>query len=279
MDICQSPKLEANAEHCNWTVGHGMSATPGAGLVWVLPGGRTGPEVVSFDAQGRQVSPDAFVLAPARVNLASLSPPDAAIDLSTRRGEVPIAHAESIVAVDCGEVRCDISHDKLIVRALSSTVNSVDVKFKLSPGVFVAKGLGFDAAPVAHLAVLHCPMSVVSGPPLRGVENARIAVRLEGRCASELPALLFLSDGAPLDVLSAQTDATGAEALLRAGAVDAMTLSITAVHKDAQGVAVAVARVDTVPAPSRHGSDFAVTRGGAGDHDKRQLDLHRPGNG
>jgi hypothetical protein len=249
MDFCQSPKLEPNAEHCNWTVGHGMSAAPGAGLMWVPPGGRAGPDVTSFDAQGKQAPGDAFLLIPARVNLAGLLPPDAAIDLSTRRGEVPIDHAESILAVDCGEVRCEIAHGKLIVRALSSAVNSVDVKFKLAPGVFVAKGLGFDSAPVAHLAVLHCPMSVVSGPPLRGVENARIVVRLEGRCASELPALMFLSDGAALDVLSTQSDATGSEALLRAGALDALSLSITAVHKDAQAVAVAMARIDTAPAP------------------------------
>jgi hypothetical protein len=249
VDVCQSPRLEPNAEHCTWTVGHNMSATPAAGLLWVPAGGRTGPDVVSFDAQGRQAPSEAFVLLPARVNLASLLPSDAAIDLSTRRGEVPIAHAESIAAVDCGDVRCDISHDKLVVRALSSNVNSVDVRFKLLPGVFVAKGVGFETAPVARLAVLHCPMSVASGPPLRGVPNAHIVIRLEGRCASELPALLFLSGGIPLDVLSTQTDAAGAEALLRLGITDALSVSITAVHRDAPGVAVAVARVDSAPAP------------------------------
>jgi hypothetical protein len=249
LDVCQNPKLEPSAEHCIWTVGHNMSALPGAGLVWVPPGGRTGPDVVSFDARGRQTPADAFVLSPARVNLASLLPPDAAIDLSTRRGEVPIAHPESIAAVDCGEVRCELSRDKLIVRALSSNVNSFDVKFKLLPGVFVAKGLGFETTPVARLAVLHCPMSVASGQPLRGVENVRVVIRLEGRCAAELPSLLFFSGGIPLDVLSTQSDATGAEALLRVGVTDALSLSVTAVHKDAPGVTVAVARVDSAPIP------------------------------
>jgi hypothetical protein len=249
LDTCQNPKLEPGAEHCTWTVGHNMSANPGAGLVWVPPGGRVGPDVVSFGADGRQAAPETFVLSPVRVNLAGLLPPDAAIDLSTGRGEVPLTHAESIVAVDCGEVRCEVARDKLTVRALSSNVNAVEVKFKLLPGVFVARGLGFDAAPVARLAVLHCPMSVTSIPPLRGVENARVVVRIEGRCSNELPGLRFLSGSAALDVISTQSDSTGAEALLRVGSTDAPSLSITAVHKDAPGVAVAVARVDSAPAP------------------------------
>lgn len=249
-DTCQSPKLEPNTERCTWTIGHNMPATPGTALIWVPPGGRAGVDVVTFDAGGKQAPPDAFIVSPTRVNLAGLLPPDASIDLSTGRGEVALAHAESIVAVDCGDVRCDLSSDKLIVRSLSSNVNSVDVKFKLLPGVFVAKGLGFDATPVAHLAVVHCPMSVASSPPLRGIENARVVVRIEGRCANELPGLRFLSGSTPLDVLSTQSDSNGAEALLRVGTTDALSLAIIAVHKDAPGVAVAVARVDTAPAPA-----------------------------
>ncbi|HTA88032.1 MAG TPA: hypothetical protein VK745_00600, partial [Polyangiaceae bacterium] len=250
VDTCQNPKLEPNAEHCNWTVGHNMPANPGAGLVWVPPGGRVGADVVTFDADGRQAPPETFALIPTRVNLTSLLPSDASIDLSTGSGEVPIAHAESIAAVDCGDVRCDVSGNRLVVRALSSNVNSVDVKFKLLPGVFVAKGLGFDAAPTARLAVVHCPMSIASGPPLRDVDNARVVVRIEGRCASELPSLRFMIGSTPVDVLSTQADSTGAEALLRVGSMAAANLSITAVHADSPGVAVAVARADTVSAPA-----------------------------
>jgi hypothetical protein len=163
VDTCQNPKLEPNAEHCNWSVGHNMPANPGVGLVWVPPGGRVGADVETFDADGRQAPPETFALIPARINLTSLLPSEASIDLSTGSGEVPIAHAESIAAVDCGDVRCDVSGNRLVVRALSSNVNSVDVKFKLLPGVFVAKGLGFDATPTARLAVVHCPMAIASG--------------------------------------------------------------------------------------------------------------------
>ncbi len=250
IDTCQSPRLEPNAEHCTWTVGHDISVTPGASLVWVPPGGRVGEGVTTFDANGRLASTDAFNLTPARVNLVNLLPPDASIDLSTGSGQVPILHAESITAVDCGDARCDIVRDKLTVRTLSSNVNSIDVKFKLLSGVFLEKGLGFEPAPTAHLAVVHCPMSVASVPPLRDVENARLVVRIEGRCANELPNLRFLVGTTPADVLSVQTDSTGAEALLRVGVIDSARLSITAVHRDSPGVAVAVAHVDTAAAPA-----------------------------
>ena len=250
VDTCQNPKLEPSAEHCSWTVGHNMSASPGLGLIWLPPGGRVGPEVVTFDSDGRQATPDTFVLLPARVNLASLLPSDASIDLSTGSGSVPIAHPESIAAVDCGDVRCEVSGDKLTVRALSSNVNLVDVKFKLRPGVSVAKGQGFDATPAAHLAVVHCPMSVTSVPPLRGVENARVVVRIEGRCASDLSSLRFFIGNIPADVLSTQTGSTGSEALLRVGSTDASSLSITVVHSDTPAVTIAVARIATEPAPA-----------------------------
>jgi hypothetical protein len=114
----------------------------------------------------------------------------------------------------------------------------------------VAKGLGFDPAPTSHLAVVHCPMSIASVPPLRDVENVRLVVRIEGRCATELPELRFSIGSTPADVLSIQTDSTGAEALLRVGITDAPSLSITAVHRDSPGVAVAVAHVDTAAAPA-----------------------------
>ncbi len=249
-DTCQNPKLEPSAEHCTWTVGHNLPTSPGSGLVWVPAGGREGPDVFAFDAEGHPAPPESFVVTPTRVNLASLLPPDASIDLSTGSGQVPVAHAESVAAVDCGEVRCDISGNRLVVRALSSNVSSVDVKFKLLPGVFVAKGLGFDTSPTARLSVVHCPMEVVSGPPLRGVDNARVVVRIEGRCASDLPTLRFSIGTTSADVLSTQADSTGAEALLRVGVLDAATLVVTAVHADSPGVAVAVARVDTIAAPA-----------------------------
>jgi hypothetical protein len=249
VDICQVPKLEANAEHCTWSVGHNIPVTPGSALVWVPPGGRVGADVSTFDAEGRLGSPESFVLGVARVNLSNLLSNDASIDLSTGSGEVQLTHPESIAAVDCGEVRCEVARDRLMVRTLSSNVDSVDVKFRLRPGVFLAKGQGFETAPAAHLSVVHCPMAVISGAPLRGVDNSRTVVRIDGRCASELPDLRFVVGNSIADIVATQVDSVGTEVLLRVGNTDATTLTITAVRADSPGVAVAVAHVGTLPTP------------------------------
>ncbi|HEY4159250.1 MAG TPA: hypothetical protein VGM29_14175 [Polyangiaceae bacterium] len=244
-DVCQEPKLDAG-EHCSWSIGHGVSASPGSAVLTFLPpGAQAGADVTTFDLDGKPLPPDAFSLTAQHVVVSNLLPPDASIDLSSGRGEVELTHPEAVAGVDCGAARCEIVKNALIVRSLSSNVSSVDVKFRLLPGVALGKGATLDTSPIAHLGVVHCPMSVLSGAPLRGVDNTRAVVRIEGRCASELPNLHFFAGSDAVNVLESESDSTGANVLLALGNVQGNALSLTAVHSDAPGVAVAVARVDT----------------------------------
>ncbi len=250
VDVCDSPKQDGGAEHCTFDVGRGLSADPGSGnLSIIAAGGRSGGDVATYGSDGELLAPASLVLTPARVVLASIVPADASIDLSTGRGEVSLPHPEAIAAVECGAQRCEIARGALLVRSLSSNVNSVDVKFRLVPSVFVAKGPGFEAQPSVHLAVVHCPMSVPSGPVLRDTENAALVLRIEGRCASEVPALHFLIGDEQSEVLETLVDSTGTDVLLRVGMTSASALTVTAVHGDDSSVAVAVARIETIPAP------------------------------
>ncbi|HMJ16137.1 MAG TPA: hypothetical protein VK524_32205, partial [Polyangiaceae bacterium] len=193
--------------------------------------------------------PETFVLAPARVILNHLLPPESAIDLSSGRGEVPLAHADAIVSVNCGAVRCEIAGGKLVVRGLSKVLNSVNAAFTLLPNVFVSREGALETQPTAHLAVLHCPMSVISGAVLRGIDSAQTVVHISGRCAEDIGALRFLLDEKPLQVIETQSHPKGADVLLRLGKYDGDTLSIVAVRRDDQSNAVAIARVDTIPPP------------------------------
>jgi hypothetical protein len=255
VDVCESPKIENGMEHCSFNVPRGLPADPNSGSLSLLPaGGHAGPEVVDFDADGKVVPPASSVLTPARVVLSSVVPADASIDLSTGRGEVELTHPDAVAGVDCGAERCEIFHNALVVRSLSSNVGSVDVKFRLVPGVFVSKGASFDATPIAHLSVVHCPMSAASGPVLRGLDSARLVLRIEGRCADEVPSLRFLIGADTVEVLQALVDSTGTDVLVRVGSTDAPALTVTAVHSDAPGVAVAVARVETIAPPPSNAS-------------------------
>jgi len=255
VDVCESPKIENGIEHCSFTVPRGLPADPNGGsLSLVAAGGQAGPDVVDFDAEGKIIPRASAVLVPARVVLSSVVPAEASIDLSTGRGEVELTHPDAVAGVDCGAARCEIFHNALVVRSISSNVSSVDVKFHLVPGVFVSKGTGFDAAPTAHLAVVHCPMTVASGPVLRATPSARMVLRIEGRCADEVPSLRFLLGSDSVEVLQSVVDSTGTDVLVQVGSTDAASLTVTAVHNDDPGVSVAVARVDTIVPPQSSGS-------------------------
>jgi hypothetical protein len=108
--------------------------------------------------------------------------------------------------------------------------------------VLYKKGDNADAQPTLRLAVLHCPMSVASGPPIRGLDSARVVVEFGGRCAQEIAALHFFAGSEPLEVEQHVTDAGKAFAVLHLGLIDASSVSITAVRGDLEGIPVAVAR-------------------------------------
>lgn len=246
VDVCESPKLDNGVERCVFDIGRGLSADPASGNLSLIPaGGRAGPEVTNYDLQGDPVSARNLLLTPARVVLANIVPQDASIDLSTGHGEVELSHPEAVASVDCGAQRCELSGRTLRVRSLSSNVGSVDVKFKLIPGVVVSKGAGVESSPSVSLAVVHCPMSVPSGPLLRDTEGASVVLRIEGRCAKEVPSLRFMIGSEPADVRMTLVDSTGTDVLVYVGNTSASAVTVTAVHEDAPSVAVAVARIET----------------------------------
>jgi hypothetical protein len=258
VDVCEAPKLENGAERCVFEVGRGLSADPASDNLSIIPaGGRAGPEVTNYDLQGELVAPSSLVLTPARVVLSNIVPPEASIDLSTGHGEVELSHPEAVSGVDCGAQKCELSGRALRVRSLSSNVGSVDVKFRLISGVVVSKGAAFEAAPSVSLAVVHCPMSVPSGPPLRDTEAASLVLRIEGRCAREVPSLKFMIGSEPAEVRMTLVDSTGTDVLVFIGSTSATSLTVTAVHEDALNVAVAVARIETA-APPRSSASLEI---------------------
>ncbi|HET9956145.1 MAG TPA: hypothetical protein VFQ61_16675 [Polyangiaceae bacterium] len=255
LDVCQ-PKLEANAERCVWTIGRGVSADPSAGqLSWVPLGGRAGPDVSTFDSDGVRADAATFALVPQQVSLTALLPPDAVIDLSSGRGQVPLLHPEVIRSVECAPARCELGGGKLWVRGLGSDVSAVEVRFGLAPKVGLAKKEGLDSKPHAHLNVLHCPMTVPSGPPLRDVDGARLVVRLDEHCARNLNALTFEVDDRPVRVLQSHSDARETFVLLDVGRLDRDAIAIRARPKQGDDDdVVALTRVDTMKPPRNRSS-------------------------
>ncbi|MGC4086647.1 MAG: hypothetical protein QM756_01885 [Polyangiaceae bacterium] len=250
LDTCQSPRLDPNAERCQWTLGRGLSADPNARVLqWVPAGGRAGTDVVTFDADGSRAEVGTFTLSPARVLVSALLPSDPSIDLSTGRGEVSLLHPEVIESVECSPARCELKAGKLVVRGISSDANSIDLKFALRPKVSLIKKDGSDAKLTAHIGVLHCPLEVASGPPLRAVDGSRIVLRMEQRCARGLPSLAFEIDDDPAPVIASEADTTGTYVLLDAGRIEKKSIEITARHTQGDDDVVAITHIDTRSPP------------------------------
>jgi len=250
---CRFSKAEPGAELCSFELGRGLATDPRALTLTLLPeGGRAGDDVVTFDGAGKSVNPASLLLVPARVVLARLVPPDAAVDLATGRGEVALARPDVITGVDCAPARCEISAGSLLVRGLSSETDSVDVKVQLASGVFLQVGERLEPQPTLRLAVLHCPMSVVSGPPLRDTASARTVIRLEGRCGHDPSTLRFEVAGQPRQVLASEADPSGVDLLLAVGNTDADAIKITVAAKTDPSVVVGAVETETRSPPEVH---------------------------
>ncbi|MET0341770.1 MAG: hypothetical protein ABW252_12270 [Polyangiales bacterium] len=249
-DVCRDAYTEQGEERCTWSVGRDASADLQATTFRWLPRGARDEEGAAFyDTAGRRMTPESFALLPAKVTLTRLVPTDAAIDLATGQGEVPLVHPEAVGSAECGQLQCEMSNGRLIVRGATSLVNTVDLKLRLVPHVYMLRKEQLDATVSVKLSVLHCPMSIASGPPVRNNDDAKVIVKLEGRCAKDVNTLRFVTRDGPLKVLQTLNERDATYVLLQLRAVHGDTLTITAVRGEADGIALAVAYTPLRAAP------------------------------
>lgn len=249
-DICQDMWIEEGIEHCSWGVARNASADLNVTrFMWLPRGARIDESSVFYDGAGRLIPPEGFVLRPTRVVLSRLVPTDAAVDLATGQGEVPLVHPEAVASADCAQLKCEMSEGRLLVRGAASLVNSVELSLRLAPHVFVQRKEKLESQVAVKLPVMHCPMSIVSGVPVRNNDQAKIILKLEGRCAQELGSMRFVTRDGPLKVLRTHTDRDGTYVLLLLGRVGGDSLTISAVRGEADGIAVAVAYTPLRSAP------------------------------
>jgi hypothetical protein len=248
-DSCRDPRAEGQVETCTWGVPKTLSADPAdSALRWLPAGAQVGPDVVFYDPEGRIAAPETFAITPSRVEVMDLLPSDGSIDVSSGTGRAPLIHGEAVVGIDCANARCSLDSGALVMQAPPAAIVSVDVKFHLATHVFFTRKNPPDTQPVLRVSILRCPMSVVSGPALRGVDTARVVVRLEGGCMRDFSSLRFFVGGRQADVTQTESAKDAAYAVVTIGAVEAATVSITAVRGDGDST-VAVARTETRAAP------------------------------
>src|SRR5262249_50961982 len=115
--------------------------------------------------------------------------------------------------------------------------------------VFLARRDALETLVSARLNVVHCPLSIVSGPPVRDNDDAKVVVKLEGRCARDLTGVRFLKDQNELKILRQGTQQDGSYVLLRLGDFDEDVVTISAVRGEQEAIALAVARSESRSSP------------------------------
>jgi hypothetical protein len=251
LDVCRDPQSDGGVDHCTWSVARDAAADlKVTTFAWLPSGARAGPDVATYDAEGHLAKDSVFALVPARVTIARLLLPDPSVDLGTGEGEIPLVHPEAVASADCGALTCEMSNGQLVVRGAAALVSSLEVKLRFRPHVYLLKKDALEAQATVRLSVLHCPMSIVSGPPVRGDDAAKVIVKLEERCGRDLGSVRFVTDHSPLKVLQIVDDQDATYVLLRLGEVSDDSVTITALRGQPEGIALAVARSPTRTLPT-----------------------------
>lgn len=249
-DTCRDPAPDGDLTRCAWAVGSGSPA-PGADTTfsWLPAGARADAGAVFFDANGRKAEADTFAFVPARIVLRKLMPTNATVDLSTGRGEVELVHPEAVASVECKGLACEMVDQALVVHGASSLTNQLEVKLRFVPHVVIATKDGFDQQATIKLAVLHCPMSIVSGAPVRNNDGAKVVVKLQGGCARELGSMRFESERGPAQLVQSVVVQDATFVLLGLGEFDAESLTLTALRGGPESIVLAVAHTPTRTTP------------------------------
>ncbi len=159
---------------------------------------------------------------------------------------------------------CTVSNGAIVVASVSKVSGSLAIRLRLMPHVSLREGDVLDDSPVISIPVLPCGVTAVSGEPLRGVDDTRMVVRLDARCASDASNLRYSVGGRVADVERVVTDAGSALILLRVGRIDTDEVSLTASRAGAESSLVGQTRVRTRLIPSPH-TILELTSGGAVD--------------
>ena len=101
---------------------------------------------------------------------------------------------------------------------------------------------------LASLSLLHCPLAIVSGPPLRDAASTQVIVRMDAHCLSG-SRMRWSADGRPADVVRTIKGQEATLLQLSVGRVLGERLALTVTRGDLGGTVIGVVDTPTIPAP------------------------------
>ena len=214
-------------------------------VLWAPAGGRIGPDVRTFDARGELIPSERLRLPVARVLLQRMFPASRTVNLSTTETRMELEHSEAVSSVECGNARCEVQDGRVIVGSVPATAQTLAIKLRLLPRVFISRGDAVESQISDTLTVLRCPMEVVSGAPLRNVDDVQILVRLDPSCGANIEQVRWTVSSDPVEHTQVEATPEGTYVLLFVGRIARDRVSIVASRAD-NGSVLAVTTVNSL---------------------------------
>jgi hypothetical protein len=228
-DVCVAPTPVAKLQQCSVSLDSRLPAY--TQLRWLPAYAQEGPEVVTLDAKGHPADPSTFVLRPARLAIAQLFTVTDALDVSQGFGVIPLVHPEAVGSIDCGASRCEQTAARIVMHNIPAVATQVTVTVRLAAGFALSRAEKLETSVTATLPVVRCPISIVSGRPLRNMDETQILVRIAERCRSSSRLRWFIGTD-QADVVREARDDGGDYAVLRTGPILGLNATITASRAD-----------------------------------------------
>jgi hypothetical protein len=254
-DVClETTRDQEERESCAVGIPQDLPADPQRlAVLWAPAGGRIANDMHVFDARGVPVPPERLRLPVARILLQRMFPASRTVSLSTTDARLPLEHSEAVSSAECGGARCEVQDGRVIVGSVPANAQSLSVRIRLLPRVFISRGDAVESTVSETLTVLRCPLDVISGPPVRGVDDLQILVRLSGTCGANIDQVRFTVSSDPVEATRVEATPDGVYALLSVGRVSRDRVNIVAMRSD-NGSVLAVTSASSIEIPPPHTS-------------------------
>jgi hypothetical protein len=253
-EICLPSTTVGKIQQCTVSVERKLPADT---VFRALPAhAKDGPDVATFDAQGQRLEANGLTVRPARFVLGQLFAGVENLDVSQGFGVLPVVHPEAVASVDCGAAHCELADTGIVVRAIPLVAAQISIAVRLGARFSILRGEKLESTTATTLALVRCPLSVVSGPPMRNMDETQILVRIADRCRGTSKLRWFIGTD-PTEVVREAREDDSEYLLLRTGPLLGSTVSIVASRADSVTGVVAVAATPTV-SPKRPQSSLEL---------------------
>ena len=215
---------------------------------WLPAYAKDGPDVTTFDSQGQRLDVTSLKIRPARTVVGQIFAATDAVDVSQGFGVLPLAHPEAVSSVECSQARCELGEGGILVRSVPVQATQLTVSARLSPRFSITRGDKMENSATGSFALLRCPLTVVSGPPLRDADESQILIKVAERCRTN--ARLRWSVGTePAEAIRDLRTSDGDFVLLRTAQLAGGSVTISAARADSVAGVVGTVTTQTIPAP------------------------------